>query len=205
MKAEKKNFVFLILLAMSSGSISFLTGCTMPRGPIEVSLPPTPAQTQQSSAAVGNRFQESAPHSPTAVESAIELSKKYAKLSEEAMLLRQKHQESFAENHRLRDQLTSLEAQLQQAEKELTEANELLIDMRVELNNWKANVLGFREEMRDAEKAQLQTLLKILKVLGGESKEYTAQDKDVSSTKSSQSEPAKVVSLETPISGETDE
>ena len=204
MKAEKKNLVFVILLAMLFGSMSFLTGCTMPRGPIEVSLPPVPTRTQQSITAE-KRFQEPAPNNPTAVESAIELSKKYAKLSEEATLLRQKHQESFAENRRLRDRLTSLEAQLQQAEKELTEANELLIDMRVELNNWKANVLGFRDEMRDAEKAQLETLLKILKVLGGESKEYTAQDKDVSSTKSSQSEPAKVVALETPISGETDE
>ncbi|MFB0524723.1 MAG: hypothetical protein ACETVZ_04235, partial [Phycisphaerae bacterium] len=40
--------------------------------------------------------------------------------------------------------------------------------MRIELNNWKANVLGFRDERREAEIAQLEALLKILKILGGE-------------------------------------
>jgi 5-enolpyruvylshikimate-3-phosphate synthase len=36
------------------------------------------------------------------------------------------------------------------------------------LNNWKMNILGYRDEMRDAETAQLEALLKILKALGGE-------------------------------------
>jgi hypothetical protein len=40
--------------------------------------------------------------------------------------------------------------------------------MIVELNNWKADVIGFRQEMRSAEKAQLEALLKILQILGGE-------------------------------------
>jgi hypothetical protein len=50
----------------------------------------------------------------------------------------------------------------------LSEANGLLIEMRVELNNWKSDILGFRDEMRNAETAQLETLLRILKVLGGQ-------------------------------------
>ena len=48
------------------------------------------------------------------------------------------------------------------------QANDLLIEMRIELNNWKTNILGFRDEMRDAEKEQLKALIRILTVLGGE-------------------------------------
>jgi hypothetical protein len=69
---------------------------------------------------------------------------------------------------------------LQQAHKELAEANSLLIDMRVELNNWKADILGFRNEMRNAETAQLETLLRILKVLGGQVTTESARAKDSS-------------------------
>jgi hypothetical protein len=43
-----------------------------------------------------------------------------------------------------------------------------LIEMLSELNNWKNNILGFRGEMREAAKAQLEALLKVLEVLGGE-------------------------------------
>jgi len=199
MKANKKNVAFLILFPISFGQIFLLTGCTTPQRPIEASLPPGPAQT-----AVGKRFQESALQGPSAVESAIELSKKYANLSQETMLLRQKKQEFIAENRRLKDRVAALQTQLQQAEKELTEANDLLIDMRIELNNWKVNVLSFRDEMRDAEKAQLDALLKILKVLRGEVSKEPAQEKNTGLTKVSQSEPAQAP-LETPISGETNE
>ena len=66
------------------------------------------------------------------------------------------------------EQVASLDGQLQQTQKELAEANGLLIEMRIELNNWKADILGFREEMRNAETAQLETLLRILKILGGQ-------------------------------------
>ena len=54
--------------------------------------------------------------------------------------------------------------------------------MRIELNNWKIDILGFRDEIRDAETAQLEALLKILKVLGGEVKTKSAQAEDTSST-----------------------
>ena len=112
---------------------------------------------------IAKRFQESA-SSSTAAESAIELSQKYATLSEEAAVLRQKNQQ-------LQEQTVAFEAQLRQTQKELAEANDLLIEMRVELNNWKSNILGFRDEIRDAETAQLEALLRILKVLGGQTVE----------------------------------
>jgi septal ring factor EnvC (AmiA/AmiB activator) len=105
---------------------------------------------------------------PTAVESAIALSDKYAKLSDEASTLRQEKQSLDSENKRLKDELQTCRSRLEQAQKELNDTNDLIVEMRVELNNWKNDVLGFRGEMRDAEKAQLEALLKLLKLMGGE-------------------------------------
>jgi len=105
---------------------------------------------------------------PTAVESAIALSDKYAKLSEEAAALRLQKQTLDTENQRLKNDLQSCRVQSEQAQKELAQTNDLLLQTRVELNNWKNDVLGFRGEMQDAQKVQLEALLKILKLMGGE-------------------------------------
>ena len=122
------------------------------------------------------RFQDTNQQNPTAVESAIELSKKYAALTEEAGQLKLENQTLRTENKELAKTVSALQAELNQANKELTQANDMLIEMRVELNNWKMDVLGFRDEMRKAEKVQLETLVKILKVLGGEVKDNPAAE-----------------------------
>jgi chromosome segregation ATPase len=118
--------------------------------------------------APGQKTASTSPQGNTAVESAIALSDKYAKLSEEAAALRQQKQTLDAENQRLKNDLQSCRVQSEQAQKELTQANDLLLQTRIELNNWKNDVLGFRGEMQDAQKAQLEALLKILKLMGGE-------------------------------------
>ena len=133
---------------------------------------------------VAKRFQESNAQKTTAVESAIELSEKYANLSDEASLLRKQNEELVTRNGLFEDQVKALEKQLRQTQKELGEANEILIEMRVELNNWKSDVLGFRDEMRDAETAQLEALLKILQVLGGEIRTESAQGGTIGSVDS---------------------
>ncbi len=117
---------------------------------------------------IAKRFQDAAPQSRTAVESAMELIEKHTELSQRAAELEKTNQDLIAENSRLKTQVTSLETESKQAQKELTEANDLLVQMRIELNNWKSSILGFRDEMRQAEMAQLEALLKILKVLGGD-------------------------------------
>ncbi len=117
---------------------------------------------------IGNAPASTESQSPTAVESAIALSDKYAKLSEEAAALRQNKQTIETENQKLATDLKTCRAQSEQTQKELAQANDLLLQTRLELNNWKNDVLGFRGEMRDAEKAQLETLYKILKLMGGE-------------------------------------
>ena len=151
--------------------------------------PPSDGEQAAGNEAVAERFQESTLQGPTAVESAIELSEKYAKLSEEAAVIRQQNNGLITENRRLKEQVTALEADLLQAQKELTEANSLLREMIVELNNWKADVIGFREEMRSAEKAQLEALLKILQILGGEVDLESRQDEQQGQSKASAGAP----------------
>jgi DNA anti-recombination protein RmuC len=118
----------------------------------------------------------------------MELSQKYAKLSAEAAVLHQENQDLISKNLQLKDQNAALKAQLQQTQKELTEANDLMIEMRIELNNWKTDIIGFRDEMREADSSQLQALLRILKILGGEVKTEAAQQDNATSASASTAE-----------------
>jgi peptidoglycan hydrolase CwlO-like protein len=141
------------------------TGCSTPQSSTGA-ITDSP-QTPVAGEAAARRFQNAASGGRTAIESAIELSQKYAALSDQAAAMREENQRLKAENQSLQQQVTSLEARLKQTQKELTEANDLLIQMLAELNSWKNNILGFRGEMRDAAKAQLEALLKVLEILGG--------------------------------------
>ena len=182
-----KNKPKIILSLILSLLISLPVGCTLTKKPGEISIQPVSARQpepnvkQVSSDAVGNRFQEAASQGQTPVESAIKLSQKYARLSEEAAFMQQQNKDLITKNRLFKDQNTALKAQLQQTQKELTEANDLMIEMRIELNNWQNNILGFRNEIRDAESAQLQALLRILKILGGDIKAESVQYEKVSS------------------------
>jgi hypothetical protein len=64
-----------------------------------------------------------------------------------------------------------MKMELEQTRKELQQSNALLQDAHIELSKWKADVLGFREEIRQAQTAQLLALSKILRILGAESME----------------------------------
>jgi len=160
----QKNIIALVILFIP---VFLLSGCSSTQKPAELAVESVPVERQQNDF-IANRFQEPDPEGQTVVESAMKLSGEYARLTREAAVLRQQNEEFIAKNRQLNEQVVSLDAQLNQAQKELAEANSLLIEMRVELNNWKADILGFRDEMRNAETAQLETLLRILKVLGGQ-------------------------------------
>lgn len=188
MKTNKKTILFLSLIP-----IFLLLNCVSVQEPPRLSARAVSVQKQQTTS-VGNRFQESAPKT-TVVESAMELSQKHARLSEQTAELRQQNRELAAGNQQLKEKVVALEAQLQQAQTELTEANDILVAMRIELNNWKLNILGFRDEIRNAETAQLEALLKILQVLGGEVKLKTAKSNDDTSS-------TKVASLNKPVKTE---
>ena len=185
MQTNKKT-IFLLISLMPA---LLLLNCVTVQEPPELDVISdftdrlsSPMSDKQQSDSVAKRFQESAPQQSTVVASAMELSKEHAKLSEEAAVLRQENKDLNARNQQLKGQVVTLEAQLKQTQRELSEASDLLITMRIELNNWKTDILGFRDEIRDAETAQLEALLKILKVLGGEVKTKSAQGEDTSST-----------------------
>jgi predicted nuclease with TOPRIM domain len=112
----------------------------------------------------------------TAVESAIIWSDKYTKLSEQMEQVQKKNLDLTEENRNLTAQVAKIQTQLNQAQKELAEANTLLVDMQKELTNWKSDVLGFRDEMRKAQKAQIDALTHIVTLLGGETAPPPAAD-----------------------------
>jgi chromosome segregation ATPase len=171
MRSDRK----IIILAISFTLVFLLPGCSSGPKPAELAVESAPVERQQIDS-IAKRFQEPGPENPTVVESAMKLSGEYARLTQEAAELRRQNENFIAQNRQLNDQVVSLDAQLKQAQKELAESNSLLIEMRVELNNWKADILGFRNEMRDAETAQLETLLRILKVLGGQVTSESARE-----------------------------
>lgn len=174
-----RTYEKIIILAVLLTPVFLLSGCSSSQQPADLAVEPVPFESKQDES-MAKRFQEPVQEGPTVVESAMKLSGEYARLTQEAALLRKQNEDLIARNSRLNEQVVSLDAQLKQAQKELAEANNLLIEMRVELNNWKADILGFRNEMRDAETAQLETLLRILKVLGGQVGTESARAKNAS-------------------------
>lgn len=147
---------------------AMLCGCNAPARQQQHPMAAANAPAGGGSASTARRFQDTPLEGRTAVESAIELSEKYARLSDQTVALREENQRLASDNEALLQQIAALEAKLKKTQKELGEANELLIEMLSELNNWKANILGFRGEMREAAKAQLEALLKVLEILGAE-------------------------------------
>jgi len=176
MKTNKKFLSFLILSALTF----LLAGCPALQEPVEVVL--KPGSNQQQSNTISKRFQDTASNGRTAVDSAVDLAKKNTEIFEQMMILKQKNQELIAENSRLKAQIAVLEPELEQAKKELNEANDLLIDMTTELNNWKTDILGYREEMRDAYTAQMEILLKIAQAMGAEITAEQEQNKQSTET-----------------------
>ena len=169
-------------------STLLLSGCTSEQKPAQTAVSPHLAEMQQNNN-IAKRFQETSEQIPSAVESAIELSERYAQLTEDAAALQQQNEDVMTKNQQLNEQIAELDTQLNQAQKELQEANDLLIEMRIELNSWKGNILGFREEMREAQTTQLEALFQILQLLGGQVTMETASSEKVGPTVPSLSQP----------------
>ncbi len=155
-----------LTLLLATVLLSTGAGCSSPQSSWGTTTTDNP-QTPVAGDTTAKRFQNTPPSGRTAVESAIELSQKYASLSDQTVVLREENQRLRTENENLQQQVASLDARLKQTQKELSEANDLLMEMLTELNTWKSSILGFRGEMREAAKAQLEALLKVLEILGG--------------------------------------
>lgn len=123
---------------------------------------------------------------PSAVQSALVWSEKYAQAAEKLVRLQQVNQALEGNNRKLLAQIAKLQIDDQTSKKELNEANAMLIELREELTKWKANVLGFREEIQTAQQAQLEALQKVLKLLGGELPEPTTRPAAAKTEKTTQ-------------------
>lgn len=104
----------------------------------------------------------------TAVESAMAWMEKYSLAMEAQSKLQQENRQLADKNRQLGEEVVKLQGEFKQLEKELKEANAMLMEQRGELEKWRTNVLGFREEMRRAQEVELEALQKILKLLGAE-------------------------------------
>lgn len=173
------SIIIIISAALSINGCSIFTSKT-PAEPVTA-----PPQTQS------EKFIQPDIKGPTAVESAIIWSDKYTKLSEQMEQLQKKNMDLTQENHDLANQLNNKQVQLEQAKKELTEANALLVDMQKELTNWKTDVLGFRDEMRKAQRAQIEALTHIVVLLGGEPSTAAADANNSKHVESKTDEPNK--------------
>ena len=110
----------------------------------------------------------------SAVDASLEWAKKHAQVSEQLVEAQKENRQRENENRELNKQTAELQSELSQTQKELTQANDMLVELGQQLEKWKADVLGFREEMRQAEKSQLEALSKVLRLLGGEVSEPVA-------------------------------
>lgn len=165
-------FAAVVILTASCGYVDepiALEAIEMPR--MRSPEPPTVAAAPADTT-IANRFAN--------VEERVEgggmmrWSEKYESLSEKYTTLTEDNLNLTKANSELKRKLMSLEAELNTTKRELEDANLFLQDMHKELTQWKGDVLGFREEMRNADGAQLVALTRILKLLGAEGTEPLA-------------------------------
>ena len=93
---------------------------------------------------------------------------KNKELKSQNVHLKRLNDELAKDNERLVKRFDAMKVNLETAEKELTDANEMLIEMRKELDGWKTDVLSFRKESNYVHKEQLKALVRIRKLLGAE-------------------------------------
>lgn len=157
------------------GASVLLIGCQVMDEPIKVDNLPSARVTvgseqalvaDQGDPTLKKRFADGT--TAGATDSALAWSQKYEELLKQQQKQTEKSQALVTENSDLKQTIDKLQQDLAKTKKDLDEANVFLQDMHRELTQWKADVLGYREEMRQAQSAQMEALIRILKVLGAE-------------------------------------
>lgn len=172
--------------AIKPGLILLLAACLLSPGcssafrgsQVEPARPPAPATAPAPAAAQAQGKAGSADYlSKTvvrddegggAVENVVLLNQKMAYTQEKLAVLQADNAKLGQQTAKQADEVQRLRTELALAQKELADANDLLKEMRQSLDKWKADVLGFRDEMRSAQKAQLDAMAKILTLLAGD-------------------------------------
>ncbi|MHC4881531.1 MAG: hypothetical protein ACYTFX_03345 [Planctomycetota bacterium] len=154
-----------------------LAGCELPNGYIiggpatepEETIPdPSSMVIDQTPEKMQKRFDPTLQGGDDSEQNDVEWARRYEELSIGNNALRETNHELALENKQLEQQMNSLKSELEQTHKDLAEANEFLAQMHLELNKWKTDVLGFRQENRQAQQVQMEALGKILRILGAE-------------------------------------
>ena len=166
----------LILITLFIGSL-FLAGCGFPNEltidrPAAESAPNIPDESSmvidQTPEKMQKRFDPTMQGADDSGQSSVEWARRYEELSIGNNALRGTNNELKLKNSQLKRQIETLKSELEEIKKDMTEANDFLGQMHLELNKWKSDVLGFRQEIRQAQQAQMEALGKILRVLGAE-------------------------------------
>lgn len=163
-----RSLIAVIAVSCAAGLVAGCAGQASQRDPTP------PPQTQRVSgnvehlADVSVEQERSDQQVPTAVERAVQWSEKYSRTAERLVAAQKARNELEKENQQLLAKVARLQTELDRAKQELRDANQMLVEMREELSNWKTNVLGFRDEMRQAQQAQIERLKEIIELLGGE-------------------------------------
>ena len=148
------------------------TGCNELNESIGLAVLRQPAQpvvvTTQQARNMESRFTEPDKQGDNAVNSAVMWARRYDELSQKSEKLQSENQNYALENSQLTQKVNLLEVEIKRTQNELTEATTFLQDMQIELVNWKSDVLGFREEIRQSQAAELKALSGILRALGAE-------------------------------------
>ncbi len=163
---------------MLFGLTIMLAGCRFVDEPIAFEVGPqryiAPAPEPVAAAeSIERQFTDSPEDSTDAVQSALMWSQKYDDLLLKTEKLREEKNTFSLENTSFKYKLAETQTELDRTKAELTDANDFLQKMQAELVKWKSDVLGFRDEMRNAQTAQLEALKRVLRILGAESLELT--------------------------------
>jgi len=161
----------ILWIVAAAGAGFLLIGCGLGQEAVSaVSPEPPPAAPEAAhlaETAVNYNDSGTDQSAGSTVDRALMWSEKYAEAVDRLSRMQESYRQLEGENKKLTAQVAKLQADLAQSDKELTDANTLLVEMRAELDRWKASVLGYRQEMRDAQKAQLEALSKVIMLLGG--------------------------------------
>lgn len=145
-----------ILIVLAATAAAILAGCApQPHGVYRMPQATIPG-TEMTAAGGGDSL------------TAATVREKLIQQLNESLKLQKNNQGLSEANRRLTAEKQKLTVDLAQATGELNDANAMLAELKKELDKWKQDVLGFREEMRLSQRTQLDLMKKLVVLLGGE-------------------------------------
>lgn len=157
------------MMAMMLLAAVAVSGCQLTKEPVAANPPvataKTPDNDYMSKTAVKD---EGAEPASSVVESAMMWAEKYAKAVEELSKSQDKVRALEDEKSAAQSDTEKARLEMAQLQKELDDANAMLVEMKGELEKWKKDVLGKHAENMKAHVAELEALRKIMHALGNE-------------------------------------